>query len=90
MSDQAAATEVAPGKAVVSGLDEAVALVRKVTDHPDSLFFISLILGAAQDWIIEWLETVFYVIFTGGTGSGKSTAVRAAIAMTKNGDPLDP
>jgi hypothetical protein len=47
-------------------LEEAVAHLKIVLDHPDPFFHASLILGAAQDHMIELLHTVFYVIFSGG------------------------
>lgn len=59
--------------------------LRFVLDHPDPLFYVGIVLGAAQDWVLDLLNTVLYLVFTGGTGTGKSTAIRAAMALTRRG-----
>jgi hypothetical protein len=69
----------------VENLEGAVELLKTVVEHSDRAFYLSLIVAAAQDWIIEWLESVFYFILEGGTGTGKSTAVRGAMALTQDG-----
>lgn len=66
-------------------LEGAVSILKTVVDHPDEAFYLSLIVAAAQDWMVDWLESVFYFILKGGTGTGKSTAVRAAMALTREG-----
>ena len=50
--------------------------------------YVSAFLFAAQSHIVELLETVFYLAFTGATGSGKGTAVEAVIEMCHEGQIL--
>ncbi len=66
-------------------LSKAISVLKSVLDHPDPFFHISLILGAAQDHIIDLLHTVFYIIFSGGPDTGKSTANAATMALTRDG-----
>src|SRR5438445_9206832 len=66
-------------------LNKAVGILRTVIEHDDQRFHLSLILAAAQDWVIDLLPTVFYLVFSGPPDSGKGTAISAAMAMTKRG-----
>lgn len=59
--------------------------LRFVLDHPDPLFYVAVVLGAAQDWVLDLLSTVFYLVFVGGPGTGKSTAIRACMSLTRRG-----
>src|SRR3990172_9728955 len=52
------------------------------------MFYLSVVLGASQDHIIELLESGFYLVFGGGTGTGKGTGIRASMALTRNGQVL--
>ena len=74
-----------PAEVVVKDIDDAIEVLRTVIEHDDPLFYVSILLGTAQDHVIQLLGTVFYVAFTGATGSGKSTAVRACMAITRDG-----
>src|SRR5207249_7833716 len=70
---------------LVMDLNGAIAILKTVLDHPDPLFHICVILGAAQDHIIDLLQTVFYLIFGGGPDTGKGTANAASMALCRNG-----
>jgi len=66
-------------------LGRAIAILKTVLDHPDPFLHPALILGAAQDHIIDLLHTVFYLVFSGASDTGKGTANAAAMALTRNG-----
>lgn len=66
-------------------LAKAISILKTVLDHPDPFFHASLILGAAQDHVIDLLHTVFYVIFSGGPDTGKGTANACAMALCRSG-----
>ena len=66
-------------------LTDAVAILKRLVDNDDPFFHYALILGAAQDYVIDLLESVFYVLFAGGTNTGKGTATAVAMALTRNG-----
>jgi hypothetical protein len=80
--ESAVQEELSPGNMT---LGKAVALLKTVLDHPDPFFHVSLILGAAQDHIIDLLHTIFYLVFSGGPDTGKGTANACAMALTRNG-----
>lgn len=73
------------GKESAMTLSKAISILRTVVDHPDPFFHASLVLGAAQDHVVDLLQTVFYIIFSGGPDTGKGTANAAAMALTRNG-----
>src|SRR5439155_15661816 len=64
---------------------KAVSILKTVLDHPDPFFYASMILGAAQDWVVDLLRTVFYLIYSGATDAGKGTAVAATMALCRDG-----
>lgn len=66
-------------------LQRAVSVLKTVLDHPDPFFHPSLILGAAQDHVIDLLNTSFYLIFSGGPDTGKGTANGCAMALCRDG-----
>ncbi len=66
-------------------LAEAVAVLKFVLDNPDPLFHVAVILASAQDHIIDWLQTVLYVVFRGPPDSGKGTAITASMALCQDG-----
>jgi len=66
-------------------LGKAISILKTVLDHPDPLFHASIILGAAQDYVIDLLKTCVYIVFSGGPDTGKGTANACAMALTRNG-----
>src|SRR3989304_759856 len=66
-------------------LTKAIDGLKQVIEHPDPFVHLTLILGAAQDHVVDLLHTVFYVVFSGGPDTGKGTANAASMALTRNG-----
>jgi hypothetical protein len=66
-------------------LELAIGLVRKVSRPRHDLAPFAMIAGAAQQHVLDLLDSVFYVAFSGKTGSGKGTSVEATLLMTPGG-----
>lgn len=68
--------------------DRAKDVLRRVLLLPRPEHYDAVLLTAAQAHLIGLLESVVYLGFIGGTGSGKGTGVECAIALTPNGQVL--
>lgn len=66
-------------------LEDALARVRRVSRPRHELAPFAMIAGAAQQHVLDLLDSVFYVAFSGKTGSGKGTSVEATLLMTPGG-----
>ena len=71
-----------------ASLAEALSIVARIVRTKDPVGSYGILAGAAQDWIIELLTSVFFVGFKGRTGAGKGTAVESTILLTRNGEIL--
>ena len=80
------APEVAGSSAQPCGsLQEAVSQISQIVKTKSPLGPFVILAGAAQDWIIDLLTSVFYIGFKGRTGSGKGTGVESTILLTRKG-----
>lgn len=68
-----------------AGMEKAIARLRRVTRPKHPLAHFGMILWAAQQFIIELLDSVFYIAFAGKTGSGKGTSLESALLLTPKG-----
>ena len=66
----------------------AIAPLRRVLLLRHDWQYWAILLWAAQSHVLPRLRSVFYLLFTGGMSSGKSTALKAAIAISRNGEVL--
>lgn len=66
-------------------LEKAIARVRKVSRPRHPLAQFAMIAGAAQQHVMDLLDSMFYIAFSGKTGSGKGTSVETTLLMTPGG-----
>lgn len=70
------------------GCHDAIKRIGIVLGCPDEVDYARILIWGGQAHIVDLLESVVYLGFSGRTGSGKGTAVESCILLTPDGEVL--